>query len=225
MYPDYTSITYVDRLDKLQKATHFITDCAETHHMIAIDCETTGLETRTNTLRLITIATPDRAFLFQPELFIDVELHALLINEGVTKIAHNAPFDWSYLNKEFRMGFDGPWPLWDTARAYKAVRGEYRSLGALAQELLGVHLKKELATSFAEKKKPTIEQMQYAATDALILWPLFLSLNLKGYNDGFLKDTDLYPMRNYLSDLSSFPRREDGYPSLRQTETGVKPEV
>ncbi|MCC5622152.1 hypothetical protein [Nostoc sp. CHAB 5715] len=68
--------------------------------ILAIDCETTGLDPLTDSIRLIQIAAPNH-----PVVLIDLPaipksdrplLKKLLCNSAV-KIAHNAKFDWQFL--------------------------------------------------------------------------------------------------------------------------------
>lgn len=113
--------------------------------VLAIDCETTGLDPLTDSIRLIQIAVPNH-----PVVLIDLPaipksdrplLKKLLCNSAV-KIAHNAKFDWQFLA---RSGLKPSGQFFDTQLAYKVLTAGLKtssSLQNIVKKLLHLQLDK-----------------------------------------------------------------------------------
>ncbi|MBD2341492.1 hypothetical protein H6G64_31585 [Calothrix sp. FACHB-156] len=89
--------------------------------VLAIDCETTGLDPLTDSIRLIQIAAPNH-----PVVLIDLpaipksdrSLLKQLLSNSAVKIAHNAKFDWQFLTLA---GLQTSGKFFDTQLAYKVL--------------------------------------------------------------------------------------------------------
>jgi DNA polymerase-1 len=148
---------------------------------LGVDTETTGLNPRTNQVRLIQVASAASALLVdlngwrrEGERTIDwdawpglKELKAFL--EGPTpKVLQNAAFDLCFLRGE---GVDLGGPLFDTMFAAKLINngtGRKNDLGSVAQRILSVDLPKELQKADWGVELSD-EQLEYAARDAIVL--------------------------------------------------------
>ncbi|MEA5621482.1 bifunctional 3'-5' exonuclease/DNA polymerase [Nostoc sp. UHCC 0251] len=143
--------------------------------VLAIDCETTGLDPLTDSIRLIQIAAPNH-----PVVLIDLPaipksdrqlLKKLLCNSAV-KIAHNAKFDWQFLTLA---GLQPSGKFFDTQLAYKVLTAGLKtssSLQNIVKKLL--HLQLDKTQQISDWCKPlTKVQLHYAAVDAAILLDLY----------------------------------------------------
>ncbi|MDZ8226535.1 bifunctional 3'-5' exonuclease/DNA polymerase [Nostoc sp. ChiVER01] len=143
--------------------------------ILAIDCETTGLDPLTDSIRLIQIAAPNH-----PVVLIDLPaipksdrqlLKKLLCNSAV-KIAHNAKFDWQFLTLA---GLQPSGKFFDTQLAYKVLTAGLKtssSLQNIVKKLL--HLQLDKTQQISDWCKPlTKVQLHYAAVDAAILLDLY----------------------------------------------------
>ncbi|MHC5760571.1 bifunctional 3'-5' exonuclease/DNA polymerase [Nostoc sp.] len=143
--------------------------------ILAIDCETTGLDPLTDSIRLIQIAAPN-----YPVVLIDLPaipksdrqlLKKLLCNSAV-KIAHNAKFDWQFLTLA---GLQPSSKFFDTQLAYKVLTAGLKtssSLQNIVKKLL--HLQLDKTQQISDWCKPLKSvQLHYAAVDAAILLDLY----------------------------------------------------
>jgi DNA polymerase-1 len=138
---------------------------------LGLDTETTGLNPRVDTLRLIQLATSDHTYIIDSGT-VPVEMLAPLMTGDRWLIGQNIKFDLQFL---VHAGL--PWPdasvrVLDTMLCAQVleIAGEH-SLEALAFRYLDISLDKSLQESdWSGSLSP--EQLTYAATDAQILLPL-----------------------------------------------------
>lgn len=161
--------------------------------ILGLDCETTGLDPRTHTIRLIQIAVPN-----QPVILIDLpqiiacnqSLLRQFLSSPTIKITHNGKFDWQFLAQA---GLQPSAPFFDTQLAYRVLTAGLKtslSLQTLAQKLLNIELDKTQQVS--DWSKPlTLKQLQYAAMDAAILLELYPILVKKLERSHLLKIAQL----------------------------------
>jgi DNA polymerase-1 len=154
---------------------------AQVDGMVGIDTETTGLDPRTNRVRLVTVATGQYALIVdlfawsengavpidwtQPGL---KELQAFFASD-ITKVLQNAAFDYTFLLSE---GAPLALPIFDTMFASKIVgngSGGKNDLGSIIHRVLEVSIDKELQKSDWSQLELTPEQLKYAARDAIAL--------------------------------------------------------
>lgn len=187
--------------------------------ILALDLETTGLDPKADEIVLITLATPDEAFIFSPGQF--EAIRPLLADPALQLLVHYAPFDLGFLYAKFGLEIEPP-QVYDTRKAEKAIQTkrskvfysaayQSASLGPTVKRYLGVDLDKGLATSFLSYKPGdpiSEEQFEYAANDALALFPValhqFLTLDHPAF-DG-LGGPEIHDMYRYVDgDISVRP--------------------
>jgi DNA polymerase-1 len=157
---------------------------------LGVDTETTGLNPRTDQVRLIQVASPTSALLVdlngwrkEGERIVEweawpglKELKAFLEGEHL-KVLQNAAFDLCFLRGE---GIDLEGPFFDTMVAAKLINngtGNKNDLGSIAKRVLSVDLPKELQKAdWSSELSP--EQLEYAARDAIVLPGLAEQLGL-----------------------------------------------
>lgn len=166
--PEYTIVSNVSTLNSALQPLFQA-------EVLAIDCETTGLDPLTDSIRLIQIAAPNH-----PVVLIDLPaipksdrqlLKKLLCNSAV-KIAHNAKFDWQFLTLA---GLQPSGKFFDTQLAYKVLTAGLKtssSLQNIVKKLL--HLQLDKTQQISDWCKPlTKVKLHYAAVDAAILLDLY----------------------------------------------------
>ena len=162
--PDYTVVTESAQLERVLPGLHAAP-------ILSCDTETTGLDFRTDSLRLIQIATPDHAYLFDVRRIPIAALFPLF----------SAPCRWLFHNAKFDLKFlvcaGCPWPdtVFDTMLASQVLKAGLRvrhSLEEVVEQELGRALPKHLQTAdWSGELSPA--QCEYAARDAGVLWPLY----------------------------------------------------
>jgi DNA polymerase-1 len=152
--------------------------------MLAVDVETTGLNPIVDQLLLLQIGLPDRVYVFDCRQ-LGQELRHLapvLRASRIVKLGQNLAFDWGFLEAN---GLPLRGPLLDTMLGARLVNLGLRhknDLGSLVQRYLAMRLedKKELQKSFIGHEGPfTQEQLEYAARDVILLFPLYEKLREK----------------------------------------------
>ncbi|MBD2694171.1 bifunctional 3'-5' exonuclease/DNA polymerase [Anabaena catenula] len=181
-YPNYTVVKDIPTLKSVIKPLFKA-------KVLALDCETTGLDPLTDTIRLIQIAAPN-----YPVVIIDLpaiykrnnvehntgekrtKISRLLLNKlfcnSALKIAHNAKFEWQFLNQA---GLQIAGRFFDIQLAYQVLNAGIKtsaSLENVTRKLLRIQIDKTLQTSNWNQPL-TPEQLQYAALDAAILLDIY----------------------------------------------------
>jgi DNA polymerase-1 len=142
---------------------------------IGLDCETTGLDPRTDRIRLLSLATERGTYLLDVFQVDPRPLWDKLAEKTV--IGHNMAFDLSFLA---RLGFV-PGIVHDTMILSQLVYAGQRlshKLGDCAQRELGRSMDKTLGKSDWSRAL-TPAQLAYAAEDVDVLLPLYNTLNTK----------------------------------------------
>ena len=163
-------------------AYRLITDAAQLAHalqaigdctVLGVDTETTGLDPRTDRLRLLQFAAPGWPVLVIDLWQIPVEartpLRRILTQPATVKIFHNAKFDLQFLRQA---GLEVQGLLVDTMLAAQLLEAGLQtrrhSLADLVHRFLHATLPKEAQHSDWSGAL-TLGQLQYAATDAAVL--------------------------------------------------------
>ena len=148
--------------------------------MIGVDTETTGLDPHENQVRLVQIASRDRALLVDLDGWrtsgqrqVDWEqpgLHELgaLLRSAKPKVLQNASFDLNFLRGE---GVVLGGAIFDTMVAAKIINngtGAKNDLGSIVSRVFLVELPKELQKAKWDGELSE-EMLEYAARDALCL--------------------------------------------------------
>lgn len=140
---------------------------------IALDVEGTSLDPYSATLLLVQLATPEKAYLFDARKLDLTSLKEILEDSKILKVAQNAGFDYRLLKA--KLGIEAG-PFFDTMLAERILTTGYtreNSLEAIARKYLGIRLEKGVWETFVNHKKEfTRRQLEYAATDVSVLFPI-----------------------------------------------------
>lgn len=146
---------------------------------VAVDSETLGLNPHRDRLCVVQLSSGDgNAHLvhFNEPIYDAPNLKKLFADPSVEKLFHYARFDVAVIRKY--LGVECT-PVYCTKIASKLVRTytDRHGLKALCQELLNIDLSKAQQSSDWGKKKLSIDQVNYAASDVLYLHQLQAILN------------------------------------------------
>ena len=181
--------------------------------IVAIDCETMGLNLYRDRLCLVQLSGGDGiAHMVQIEAGQDSapNLCKLLANEKILKVFHFGRFDIAVLLKTFGI-LTGP--VYCTKIASKLIRTytDRHGLKNLLQELLDTDISKQQQSSDWGSETLTDAQLEYAASDVLYLHSLKNELDLRLKREGRLDLAkscfDFLPTRAML-DLAGWPETD-----------------
>jgi len=140
---------------------------------IALDAEGTSLDPYLCELLLLQLASPEKIYLFDARKLDLLPLKRILEDRKILKIAQNAGFDYRIL--KVKLGAE-PGPFFDTMLAERILttgRTRENALVAIARKYLGIQLEKGVWETFVNHKKEfTKRQLEYAATDVSVLFPI-----------------------------------------------------
>ena len=178
--------------------------------VVAIDCETMGLNPHRDRLCVIQMSGGDgEAHLVQVAKgqTSAPNLCAMLANPEVLKLFHFGRFDIAALEHAFGVVTA---PVYCTKIASKLVRTytDRRGLKNLLDELLGIDISKQQQSSDWGAETLSAAQLDYAASDVLYLHQLKEALDVRLAREGRTeiaqKCFDFLPMRAHL-DLVGWP--------------------
>ena len=181
--------------------------------IVAIDCETMGLNLYRDRLCLVQLSGGDGiAHMVQIAAGQDSapNLCKLLANEKILKVFHFGRFDIAVLLKTFGI-LTGP--VYCTKIASKLIRTytDRHGLKNLLQELLDTDISKQQQSSDWGSETLTDAQLEYAASDVLYLHSLKNELDLRLKREGRLDLAkscfDFLPTRAML-DLAGWPETD-----------------
>jgi DNA polymerase-1 len=183
--PKETRRTLVISRDQLAEVMAGLNDVT----LVALDLETTGLNLRNDSIRLLSLATNDATYIVDCQQVNPAGIFPILVDR--TLIAHNALFDLGFLSS---LGFE-PSKVADTmilsqlfyagSRVEPLKRGQTsHSLDFVVERELGLELDKAHQSSDWDGTL-TPEMIEYAARDVEVLLPLYESLRTK------IEDADL----------------------------------
>ena len=181
--------------------------------IVAIDCETMGLNFHRDRLCLVQLSSGDGiAHMVQiaSDQHSAPNLCKLLSDEKVLKIFHFGRFDIAALLKTFGILTS---PVYCTKIASKLVRTytDRHGLKNLLQELLGIDISKQQQSSDWGAVTLTDAQLEYAASDVLYLHSLKDELDLRLLREGRMdlakSSFNFLPTRARL-DLTGWPETD-----------------
>lgn len=181
--------------------------------IVAIDCETMGLNLYRDRLCLVQLSGGDGiAHMVQIAAGQDSapNLCKLLANEKILKVFHFGRFDIAALLKTFGVLTS---PVYCTKIASKLIRTytDRHGLKNLLQELLHTDISKQQQSSDWGSETLTDAQLEYAASDVLYLHSLKNELDLRLKREGRLDLAkscfDFLPTRAML-DLAGWPETD-----------------
>ena len=188
-------------------------DTLDLGSIVAIDCETMGLNLYRDRLCLVQLSGGDGiAHMVQIAAGQDSapNLCKLLANEKILKVFHFGRFDIAALLKTFGI-LTGP--VYCTKIASKLIRTytDRHGLKNLLQELLYTDISKQQQSSDWGSETLTDAQLEYAASDVLYLHSLKNELDLRLKREGRLDLAkscfDFLPTRAML-DLAGWPETD-----------------
>ena len=188
-------------------------DTLDLGSIVAIDCETMGLNLYRDRLCLVQLSGGDGiAHMVQIEAGQDSapNLCKLLANEKILKVFHFGRFDIAALLKTFGI-LTGP--VYCTKIASKLIRTytDRHGLKNLLQELLDTDISKQQQSSDWGSETLTDAQLEYAASDVLYLHSLKNELDIRLKREGRLDLAkscfDFLPTRAML-DLAGWPETD-----------------
>ena len=204
-----------DGVNELNNILHKgdLPDTLDLGPIVAIDCETMGLNLHRDRLCLVQLSGGDGiAHMVQITEGQDSapNLCKLLANEKILKVFHFGRFDIAVLLKTFGI-LTGP--VYCTKIASKLIRTytDRHGLKNLLQELLDTDISKQQQSSDWGSETLTDAQLEYAATDVLYLHSLKKELDLRLKREGRLDLAkscfDFLPTRAML-DLAGWPETD-----------------
>ena len=188
-------------------------DTLDLGSIVAIDCETMGLNLYRDRLCLVQLSGGDGiAHMVQIPAGQDTapNLCKLLANEKILKVFHFGRFDIAALLKTFGVLTS---PVYCTKIASKLIRTytDRHGLKNLLQELLHTDISKQQQSSDWGSETLTDAQLEYAASDVLYLHSLKNELDLRLKREGRLDLAkscfDFLPTRAML-DLAGWPETD-----------------
>ena len=181
--------------------------------VVAIDCETMGLNPHRDRLCVVQLSGGDgNAHLVQiaKGQTVAPNLCALLENPDVLKLFHFGRFDIAAMQNAFGAVTA---PVYCTKIASRLIRTytDRHGLAKLLQELLGIDISKQQQSSYWGAATLTTAQLDYAASDVLYLHQLRDRLNQMLVREGRMDIAqacfDFLPMRARL-DLEGWPETD-----------------
>ena len=188
-------------------------DTLDLGSIVAIDCETMGLNLHRDRLCLVQLSGGDGiAHMVQIAAGQDSapNLCKLLANEKILKVFHFGRFDIAVLLKTFGI-LTGP--VYCTKIASKLIRTytDRHGLKNLLQELLDTDISKQQQSSDWGSETLTDAQLEYAASDVLYLHSMKKELDVRLKREGRLDLAkscfDFLPTRAML-DLAGWPETD-----------------
>jgi len=192
---------------------HDLPNDFEAGPVVAIDCETMGLNPHRDRLCVVQISTGDgNAHLVQitPDQTDAPNLKRMLADPAILKLFHFGRFDIAVLLHRFGVLTA---PVYCTKIASKLVRTytDRHGLKYLIQELLGLDISKQQQSSDWGAQTLSEKQVEYAATDVLHLHALMEEMNRRlvreGRADMAQSCFDFLPRRAQL-DLEGWPETD-----------------
>ena len=204
-----------DGVNELTNILHKVDlpDTLDFGSIVAIDCETMGLNLHRDRLCLVQLSGGDGiAHMVQIAAGQDSapNLCKLLANEKILKVFHFGRFDIAALLKTFGVLTS---PVYCTKIASKLIRTytDRHGLKNLLQELLHTDISKQQQSSDWGSETLTDAQLEYAASDVLYLHSLKNELDLRLKREGRLDLAkscfDFLPTRAML-DLAGWPETD-----------------
>ena len=165
----------IDKNDRLKEVVSILSKCK----VIGIDTETTGLDPHLAKVLLVQIADQEKCYIFDCEKVDICLLKELLEDTDILKLLQNAKFDYKMLKASYDIKIKNIFCTMSAERLINAgISGFKSSLKVLADKYLGIALDKEIRKQFVEtagyqRAGFSDEELEYAANDALILFPIY----------------------------------------------------
>jgi len=174
-------ITYITKQTKLLsseiKVESSLDGCIEyckSKKILGLDTETTGLSFVDDRLLLVQIGDKERQYVIDAQSIELKPLSIILEDSQITKVLHNAKFDYKFIKQNIRCRIDN---VYDTMLAEALLSsGKRLSLGLknLVLNYLKIDIDKEVRGEFINKSMSdfTLQQVKYSADDVFHLLPI-----------------------------------------------------
>jgi DNA polymerase I-like protein with 3'-5' exonuclease and polymerase domains len=192
--------------------------------IISFDVEANSLDPHSAKLLLLQLAVPDKAYLFDARHLDLRPFQAVLGDENILKIAQNAKFDYGMLKELAGVEVVN---IFDTMLAERVLTCGLTKLGdlslvSLTRKYLGLELTKEIRKTFENHLRDfTKKQLDYAATDVLVLFPIYEAQKARLEKERLEKIASLefklvpvvaeMELRGFLIDVERWRRAIDDY--------------
>lgn len=141
--------------------------------ILAVDTEASELDPYNTNLVLVQVATAQKAFIFNVQKVSLDPLKPLLEDSKRLKLVQNGKFDYEMIKVNLGITLEN---VFDTMLAERILTTGFKrenSLEALALKYLDIQLDKNIRDTFGRAPKLTPKQLEYAALDVLVLFPIF----------------------------------------------------
>jgi DNA polymerase I len=170
---------FIDNINQCR----IILECLTEKSLLFIDTETQGLNPFENELLLLQIYNTENTYIFdcrklKSELETNEDLKAIVKNNQIMKIFHNAKFDLKFLMYQLDLKY---WNnIYDTMIAESLIvngKGLKLGLKQVLNRYLGIEINKEERNNFIGYNKDTFSNsmLEYAVKDVELLYPLWLN--------------------------------------------------
>lgn len=164
----------------------------EQQSIFAIDLETTGLDPIDSRILLCQIGVDDINYVIDVAKVPIEPLLPYLSHPRWTKIIQNSKFERRFFLNKYNTPING---VFDTQLAERLLRPDGYGFGLddLAEKYAGVKLDKSVRRSFYERKnfRLTAEQLDYAAKDVEVLFPIMKAQRIKLEEHNMMKVANL----------------------------------
>lgn len=143
------------------------------HELLAVDTEASELDPYNTKLVFVQVGTSKKAFIFNVQKVSLAPLKPLLEDPKRLKLVQNGKFDYEMIKVNLGITLEN---MFDTMLAERILTTgieRENSLEALAKKYLDLQLKKEIRDTFGKTATVTKNQLEYAALDVLVLFPIF----------------------------------------------------
>ncbi|OGC56138.1 hypothetical protein A2797_02165 [candidate division WWE3 bacterium RIFCSPHIGHO2_01_FULL_48_15] len=175
-----------------QKLVEKIADELSQEPIVSFDIEGTSLDPYDTKLLLVQVAVPGKAYLFDARHLDLKPLSGVLENEKILKLAQNAKFDYGMLKVKYGIEVKN---IFDTMLAERILTtglARENSLAAICRKYLGIELAKETRDTFVGHTRDfSKKQLDYAASDVLVLFPIYERQKTALEKEGLAKIADL----------------------------------
>jgi DNA polymerase I len=146
--------------------------------VLAVDTETTGLDPYDSKLLLVQIASPEKCYIIDAQAVKLDALKPLLEGTQALKLLQNAKFDYEMLKQQAGVELDNIYDTMLAERLLTAGRGLKVGLAELTERNLKERLHKSVRKTFYGANSSALtymsaDQLNYAAKDALVLFPIY----------------------------------------------------
>ncbi len=145
--------------------------------VLAVDTETNGLDPYDSKLILVQVATPDMCYIVDAQKVPLEPLRRVLESPRSLKLLQNAKFDYEMLKQQAGIEVVNLYDTMLAERLLTAGLGAEVGLAALTKRYLGEVMDKSVRKTFYGSSSSTTymspEQLNYAAKDALALFPIY----------------------------------------------------